>query len=448
LEAAHQKGLHIVLDYVPNHTSDEHPWFLESRSSRQNPKRDWYIWHDPRPNGNPPNNWESFFGGSAWTWDSHTQQYYLHLFLEKQPDLNWSNPEVVSAMHNVLRFWLDKGVDGFRMDVATSMMKHPDFPDNPTAVNRDHNIQSNQSHIYDINQPEVHVKLREIRQVIDSYPGERVIIGETWVQNPEELMAYYGKNLDELHLPFNFTTIRQPWVARIMQNAIKKYYKALPKGATPNFVFGNHDINRLATRFGYQNHRSVGLLLLTLRGTPTMYYGDEIGMRDVDIPSEYLQDPVALRNPETTDGRDPERTPMQWDDGPNAGFCDSEVKPWLPIANEYLQTNVSSQERDPISTLNFYKQLLHLRKQHKGLLFGELTFLEDIPEDIIVYRRNQADEKLLIAINFSDQKQTLHLNGMAKQGVRLLSTHMTPVIDIIMDEIILSPNEGQLILLK
>lgn len=445
LEAVHQRGMRLILDFVPNHTSDEHRWFMASRASRQDPKRDWYIWRDAKPGGEPPNNWESFFGGPAWTWDPHTQQYYLHLFLAKQPDLNWNNPQVVEAMHNVLRFWLDQGVDGFRMDVAMAMMKHPDFPDNPVEENRDQNIHSRTRHLYDINQPEVHQKLREIRQVFDAYDGERVIIGETWILDLNDLMAYYGEQLDELHLPFNFTTIRQPWKARTMQRAIERYYDALPEGATPNFVFGNHDINRLATRFGPANHRSVGLLLLTLRGTPTIYCGDEIGMQDVEIPQERLQDPVALQNPGSTDGRDPERTPMQWDESPNAGFCPEGVEPWLPIAQDYQLVNVARQKEDPGSTLNFYKQLLHFRRGSNALLFGDLTFIELIPEEVMAYTRQAGNERLMTVINFGSSPQTLTLNQLAKKGTLKLSTQMSPHKELDLDEIHLAPNEGLLI---
>jgi alpha-glucosidase len=233
-----------------------------------------------------------------------------------------------------------------------------------------------------------------------------------------------------------------------MQRAIERYYAALPEGATPNFVFGNHDINRLATRFGYGNHRSVALLLLTLRGTPTIYYGDEIGMQDVDIPQERLQDPVAVQNPGSTDGRDPERTPMQWDESPNAGFCPAGVEPWLPIAGDYPLVNVAVQESDPSSTLNFYKQLLRFRRSSDALLYGELTFIEQVPEDVMAFTRQAGDQRTLTVINFSSSPQTLILNQAAKKGTRILSTQMSPQAELDLDEIHLAPNEGVLIQLK
>jgi alpha-glucosidase len=445
LEAAHRKGLKIILDYVPNHTSDEHPWFVESRSSRQSAKRDWYIWRDAKPDGSLPNNWESFFGGPAWTWDEHTQQYYLHLFLDKQPDLNWTNDEVVNAMHGILHFWLDKGVDGFRMDVVTFLMKHPEMPDNPVIQNREHNLLQGQRHVYDINQPEVHEILRQFRSIFDTYPGERVIIGETWFPDPKELVSYYGKDLDELHLPFNFITLKQPWQASQIQAVIQNYYDALPEGAIPNFVFGNHDTHRLATRYGRENLRSVGLLLLTQRGVPTMYYGDEIGMEDVIVSPVQYKDPVAIQNPETNDGRDPERSPMQWNDEPNAGFCPANVEPWLPIASNYREVNVAKQLNDSTSTLAFYKKLLNLRRELEALQKGDLTLLDDLPADMMAYTRKAGSETVLIIINFGGSEHKLDLEALSKQGEVLISTRMNPTNIISMGQICLAPHEGLLI---
>ena len=267
LRAAHERGLKVILDYVANHTSSEHPWFIESRSSRNNAKRDWYIWRDAKEDGAPPNNWVSFFGGSAWAWDSHSKQYYLHLFSNKQPDLNWRNPQVVKAMHDALRFWLDRGVDGFRMDAVTVLIKHAEMPDMPQPDDQ-LGAELLQKHIYVHNQPELHDLLRDFRQLCDGYDGHRVIIGETGDLNPAKLVSFYGRNLDEMHLPFNFIPMHMPWQADVMKQAVVDYYAALPAGAAPNFVFGNHDISRLATRYGWPNHRSVGMLLLTLGELP------------------------------------------------------------------------------------------------------------------------------------------------------------------------------------
>jgi len=449
LEQAHQRGLRVVLDYVANHSSDEHAWFLESRSSRDNPKRDWYIWRDPKPDGSPPNNWESHFSGGAWEWDENTSQYYLHLFLEKQPDLNWRNPQVVEAMHAALRFWLELGVDGFRMDVVTFLMKHPELPDNPTAY--DDQGRPFQEHRYDINQPEVHHVLRDFRKLFDSYPGERVTIGETWFFDPAELAAWYGPALDELQIPFNFITLKRPWQAATMKQAIEAYYAALPPGAQPNFVFGSHDVRRLASRYGLANHRSVGMLLLTLRGTPTLYYGDELGMQDVSIPPERFQDPVMWRKPGTDEGRDPERTPMQWDSSSNAGFCPGDVEPWLPLAVDYPTINVAVERADPHSTFNFYKRLLHLRRTLPALTLGDFQFIPVVDnhlasiQDVLAYRRSWQDQRLLVVINFSANSQLIDLSGVGLGGVTLLSSHFRSVEQFDLARVLVQPHENLLV---
>ena len=421
LQAAHDKGLKIVLDYVPNHTSDEHPWFVEARSSRENPRRDWYIWRDPAPNGGPPNNWESIFGGSAWQFDEPSGQYYLHQFLEKQPDLNWRNPAVRAAMYDVLRFWLERGVDGFRMDVVHHIMKHPDFPDNPMGVDP-RTGKLVQEHRYDLGQPEVHERLREMRHIFDAYPGERVTIGETWFFDPKELAAYYGAHLDELHLPFNFITLDSPWQAPELRRRIDSYYAALPPGATPNFVFGNHDRSRLATRYGYENRRGVAMLLLTLRGVPTMYYGDELGMEDVLVPPHLWQDPVMLRKPDSGEGRDPERAPMPWDASPNAGFTASHARPWLPLPANYRQLNAAAQMERPDSTLTFYQHLLYLRRHTPALQYGDFAFVGGVPEPLLAYLRSYEADKLLVLINTGDQDQHLDLSHLVPTGRLLLTT--------------------------
>lgn len=420
LSESHRRGLKIILDWVPNHTSDIHPWFIEARQSRDNPRRNWYIWKDARPDGSPPNNWESFFAGSAWEWDAATGQYYLHQFMEQQPDLNWRNPDVRQAMYATLRFWLDKGVDGFRMDVIPHLMKHPEFPDNPMHPNTKDRM--DQEHKYDRDQPEIHARLREIRQVFEAYPGDRVAIGETYFDTPEELMTYCGAALDELHLPFNFSLINLPWDAARFRQAIGDYYAALLPGAAPNFVLGNHDKHRLATRFGLENHRSATMLLLTLKGSPTLYYGDELGMIDGIIPPERFQDPVMTRKPDTDEGRDPERTPMQWDSTPNAGFSPAGVETWLPVNPDYAQVNVAQEELDPTSTLHFYRRLLALRKSEPALLDGEFSFIETSAADVLAYSRIAGGDGFLVAINFSDQPRQVGLPDRLPEGEIILST--------------------------
>nr|MDQ2998759.1 alpha-amylase family glycosyl hydrolase [Chloroflexota bacterium] len=283
LAESHARGLKVMLDFVPNHSSDEHPWFIESRASRDNPKRDWYIWRDPAPGGGPPNNWLSFFGGGAWEWDAPTGQYYLHLFHTKQPDLNWRNPAVQSAMLDALHFWLDRGVDGFRVDVIWLMIKDDQFRDNP--LNPDYVAGQpplmSQQPLYNADRPEVHDIIGMLRQLLDQY-DQRMMVGEIYLPI-ERLMAYYGVSGAGTHLPFNFQLIQLPWNARVLDAAIAAYEAALPADGWPNWVLGNHDQHRIASRVGAAQARVAAMLLLTLRGTPTMYNGDELGMHDVDI---------------------------------------------------------------------------------------------------------------------------------------------------------------------
>jgi alpha-glucosidase len=424
LQAAHERNLKVVLDYVPNHTSDQHPWFLESRSSRANPRRDWYIWRDAKEDGAPPNNWESQFGGSAWEWDEQSQQFYLHSFLPEQPDLNWRNPEVEEAMHDVLRFWLDRGVDGFRVDAIIFLMNDDQFRDNPPAepgshwAQWDHDLEPR----YTAHQPETFQKIRQMRTVFAEY-DERVHIGETSTAEFSELIPYYGQPLDGFHIPFNFAALNAPWAAARMRALIEEYYAILPAGGWPNFVFGNHDVHRLATRYGFENHRSVAMLLLTLWGIPTIYYGDEIGMTDVSIPPEQLVDPWGINKPETDVGRDPERTPMQWDSSPHAGFTTG--TPWLPVAADYRQVNVSAQAADPHSTLSFYKRLLRLRRDYPALHNGSITFVDGLAREVLAYLREAGGQRLLVCINFSAEARTIDFSHMSETGKMLLSTHFT-----------------------
>ena len=314
---AHARGLKVILDFVPNHSSDEHPWFVESRSSRTSPKRDWYVWRDALPDGSAPNNWVSFFGGSTWEWDEETEQYYLHLFDRKQPDLNWRNPEVRAAMYDVMRFWLDRGVDGFRIDVLWLLIKHAEFVDNPPAepMRDDETEWTRYDRPAFEDRPETHEIVREMRALADAY-DDRVLIGEIYLPLAR-LVTYYGETLDGIHLPFNFSLVTMgSWDAGTIRRLVDAYEAALPEGGWPNWVLGNHDMPRVATRSG-PAARLAQMLLLTLRGTATAYYGDELGMEDVPIAPELAVDPQAAvgRN------RDPVRTPMQWDDGPNAGFA-------------------------------------------------------------------------------------------------------------------------------
>lgn len=447
---AHARNLRVVMDYVPNHSSDQHPWFIESRSSRDNPKADWYYWRDAKPDGSLPNNWLSPFGGPAWAWDEIRQQYYLHSFLEEQPDLNWQNPEVEEAMLDVMRFWLERGVDGLRMDVVFYALKHPDLPDNPPAVSKaiyqDMGEFDSQEHAYDMDWPAGRqAYLSKLRGVIDEYE-DRVAIGETVFMDPSKVVRYYGENLDGLHLPFNFTLMPVPWEAQAFRQAIQRYYDAVPEGAWPNFVLGSHDEHRIATRFGAENARAAQMLLLTLWGTPTMYYGDEIGMQDVPIPPERMQDPWEQRVPGLGLGRDPQRTPMQWDASPNAGFAVEDVQTWLPIADNYKTVNVAMQEKDPTSTLNCTRALLRLRREMPVLhQEGPFTFIDDLPDDVLAFTRGVDSERVLIALNYGEQKYTLDLSALATQGEVLLNTINERSGEVSLAALDLHPHEGILL---
>ena len=311
LLAIHKRGLMVILDFVPNHTSDRHPWFRESRSSLSNSKRDWYLWRDPAADGGPPNNWLSNFGGSGWTRDG--SQYYYHSFLKEQPDVNWRNPELRAVMLNVLRFWLDRGVDGFRVDVMWMMIKDDQFRDNPVnpASTPDSPASLRLLPLFNTNRPEVHEIVADLRAVLDSY-GDRLLIGEIYLPFAQ-LATYYGHDLNGAQLPFNSHLMQCPWNAAAIARVITDYEAALPPGGWPNWVTGNHDQPRIATRIGSMQARLAAMLLLTLRGTPTMYYGEELGMRDVAIPPAEVQDPAEKNEPGKGQGRDPERTPMPWD---------------------------------------------------------------------------------------------------------------------------------------
>ena len=451
LAETHRRGLKLILDLVPNHTSDEHPWFVESRSSRANPKRDWYIWRDPAPDGGPPNNWLSHFGGPAWTYDQHTGQYYLHQFVRQQPELNYRNPEVLQAMLAVMRFWLERGVDGFRVDVIWLMMKDPDFraePVNPAwdGIDPFGSLQ----HIYTANLPEVHELICEMRSLLDSY-DERMMVGEIYLPN-DELVKYYGSaEKKECHLPFNFQLIAARWDAAGVRKMVDAYEAVLPPDAWPNWVLSNHDRHRLATRVGPSQARLANMLLLTLRGTPTCYYGDELGMQDVPIPPEKVQDPPAVNQPEIAHlvGRDPERTPMQWDASPNAGFSAPDVKElWLPLAPDYKEVNVAGQLNDPRSMLSFFRKLLAYRKASPALQWGSYRSLDagsaEAQANCFLYERQAGDQRLLVALNFSGEEQKLSLPGMGS-GRIILSTDLDREGEVSLADLRLRPNEGCII---
>jgi alpha-glucosidase len=436
---AHRRGLRLILDLVPNHTSNEHPWFIESRNSRANPKRDWYIWRDAGAEGALPNNWLSRFGGPAWEWDGRTNQYYYHSFLKEQPDLNWRNPAVKQAMYDVLRFWLDRGVDGFRVDVLWLLIKDDQFRDNP--VNPAY-VPGESSHdrllpFYTANRPEVHAIVAEMRSVTDTYP-DRVLIGEIYLPI-EQLVTYYGHDLKGAHLPFNFQLLQTAWNAASIAQIMEEYEAALPHGAWPNWVLGNHDKERIASKIGSAQARVAAMLLLTLRGTPTIYYGEEIGMKDVPIAPEQVQDPAEKNEPGLGLGRDPERTPMPWDGSLLAGFTSGE--PWLPLGADHARVNVEGLRESRRSILNLYRRLIDLRRDKPVLTHGSIDAVT-VQGNILRYERRQGDQRLVIALNLAHERaRVLSLPS----GRLLLSTDLDRAGEDVGVSASLRANEGIII---
>lgn len=393
---AHKRNIRIILDLVFNHTSNQHPWFVRSRSSRDDPYRDWYIWRPAKENGKLPNNWQSIFGGSGWEFDPKTNEYYFHMFAKEQPDLNWRNPDVRKAILDVFRFWLDKGVDGFRLDVFNGYFKDADLKDNPPALG----IRGfdRQKHVYDCDQPEMFPLLQEIRELLDQY-GERYAVGETFLSTPEKAVSYTGSDL--LHAAFNFELLNQPWNARRITKAIQKWENLNQTEHWPNHVLNNHDQPRTGTRYHFKDDRllkTAAMMMFTLRGTPFLYYGEEIGMRDIHLSRSEILDPPGRKFWPFYIGRDGCRGPMQWSKDLFAGFSDS--KPWLPLNPDHPDRNVEHQQKDPDSLLNFYKQLIHLRRSMPILQHGSMRLLTSFPGQILVYLREVEGTRVLILLNF------------------------------------------------
>lgn len=445
LEEGHRRNLKLIIDYVPNHTSSHHPWFEESRSSRESPKREWYIWADARAGEAYPNNWLSEAGGSVWAWDDRTEQFYLHSHLVEQPDLNWRNPELREAMLGVLRFWLDRGVDGVRIDVAHMLMKDPALRDNPpypegvlNPYDRQHPDFHTQLHLCDRRHPDLHAVLREIRRVLDEY-GDRVALGELDVMPWAEWAAYYGAGLDELHLPMNFKLIETPWEAADVAAALKDLEDALPLDAWAVNNLGNHDRSRIASRYGHANARVAAMLLLSARGTPLLYYGDELGMTDVEIPLERVRDGYARLEGGPT--RDPNRTPMPWSDAPNGGFARlGAAEPWLPLAPDWRERNVECELGDQHSMLALYRRLLQLRRAHPALRTGTLHPVACPAPDCLLYERRLGAERLIVALNFASEPRAPELPGLPAR--LLVSTALDRSGPISAESLVLAPSEG------
>ena len=469
LDQAHARRIRVVIDLVLNHTSDQHPWFVESRSSRNNPKRDWYIWRDGQTGNNtPPNNWVSIFGGPSWTHDPTSDQYFYHLFLPDQPDLNWRNPAVKQAMWDTARFWLDLGVDGFRLDAIATIYEHPDLPNHSMPVALHEVLDANQlpeTHYrellqHQLNQPGVHELMRELHALLDTYPGDRVLIGE------DADLAYYGSGNDELQLIFNFPLMQTPRLTttHIRANQAQRL-ASLPLGAWPCNTLGNHDSPRVWTRYGdgtcdAQLARLHLALLLTLRGTPVLFNGEEIGMTNLELTSfSQLRDTYAInqfrmqisrlaKSPAEalrtalSNTRDRCRSPHQWSAQPNAGFCPPDIAPWLPVnANYATGTNVADQHLDPGSMLAFYRHLLHLRKATPALIAGDYTLIEINNESALAFTRQDgaSGQICLVLLNFSDQNQTLTVDLRAFQQLVLFSSSPAPIHDHAPNMITLSP---------
>jgi len=432
---AHRRGIRVIVDLVPNHTSNQHPWFVESRSSRANPKRDWYIWIPGTPDL-PPSNWQSYFGGDAWKYDPVTTAWYLHTFLDQQPDLNYRNPEVVEAIHGVIRFWLDRGADGFRIDVIQGLIKDDQLRDNPVRFQRDPDIpwyaEGTQDPLYSSDRPEVHEIIRGFRRVTDSYE-DRMMVGETWPREQERLADYLRP--DELQLGFNFRFLLARYDARRFRAAIELTERSFGPGAWPTWTLSNHDFPRHISRYSYGGDadaraRVAAVMILALRGTPFIYYGEEIGMRDAEIPADRKLDPV---------GRDGCRSPMQWSDARNGGFSTS-TRTWLPCG-DFKAVNVARQMNDPHSMLSLYRRLIRLRKSTPALVEGSYRPVDSAPEDCLVFHRDTPAQHIVVALNFSAEPREIDLAA----GKILLSTIFARPAGSTKSPLTLAPDEAVII---
>ncbi len=424
LAALHERDIRLILDLVPNHTSDQHPWFVESRSGPGSPKHEWYVWRESRPDGSPPNNWESFFGGPAWSYVDPPGGWYLHSFDRGQPDLNWDHPQVRRAVQDVMRFWLDRGVDGFRVDVLWLLSKDPELRDNPMNPEWKEGLSPWLRLLRENSEdgPRSHEFARLLRSVVDEYP-DRVMIGEV-VLPPARAVAYHGKRLEEAHLPHNFAlTELRTWSADEIRAVVESYEHLLPPRAWPNWLLGDHDFPRIASRVGPERTRLAHMLLLTLRGTPTWYYGDELGLSNAILPPGTLTtiDPQAATTPERD--RLIARTPMQWSPGPYAGF--SKVEPWLPVASDDPEFTVQRQRQEPESVLTFVRALINIRRRTPALSVGTYRSLPALPE-VFSFEREHPDGAVQVHLNFGAESREVRL---PRAGRILLSTANTKAND-------------------
>jgi alpha-glucosidase len=408
VEEAGRRGIRVIFDIVPNHTSDRHPWFRDALRGKQARHRDWYVWADPKPDGSPPNNWVSVFGGeSAWALDEASGQYYLHNFLKEQPDLNWWNDEVRDAFDDILRFWFDRGIGGFRIDVAHALVKDRELRDNlPATEDDDARVREiGQRAEYNMNRPQVHEVFRRWRKICDGYAPPRILIGETFVMDLEAMARYYGDGEDELNLAFNFPFVLSPLDSGLLSDIVATTEKLIPPQGWPVWMASNHDVRRFVSRWcrgDETRSRAVLVLLMGLRGTAFLYYGDEIGMPDVHVPRAAVKDPVGLREGTRRRGRDPCRTPMQWSAEPGAGFTAPDATPWLPLG-DHGRCNVADQRRDPRSTLHLCRDLIALRRANEDLRRAPYEPLA-ARGGLWAWRRG---ERFVVVVNMSDDPADL-----------------------------------------
>jgi len=447
IEELHQRGMKLMLDFVPNHTSSEHEWFQEALKGKNNPYRDYYIWRDPKEDGALPTNWTSHFGGPAWTFDDVSGQYYLHQFVPEQPELNYDNPKVIEGMTSFMKFWLDRGVDGFRLDVIFLIKKDQRFLDEPLNTEWDGVRPWEKTHrIYTTDVLGVHELIQQYRDLLDKYE-DRVFLGEIYL--PFNKLATYN---NEIQLPSNTLLLTTPWEPHLLKKQIRRYFASLPDNAWPNWQLGNHDNHRAVSRIGRKQARVANMLLLTIKGTPITYYGEEIGMENGIIPLDKIQDPPAVNEPEHADeiGRDPERTPMQWDNTSSAGFTDSEVEPWLPVGSNLDEISVQRQEDDPTSMLNLYRQLVELRSNNPALSVGDYSEVDLGVEDIFAYLRYDESTTFLIILNLGEIHHHLDFSSSLNQhtGQIMLNTTLDRNDEVLLNDMAVGSNEGIILQLQ
>jgi alpha-glucosidase len=439
VEALHRRQIRLILDFVPNHTSDQHSWFVDSRTSRGSEKRNWFVWADPDGDGRPPNNWLSRFGGSAWEWDERTGQYYYHSFLKEQPDLNWRNPQVRAAMADVLRFWMAHGVDGFRVDASAVLAEDEllrDDPPDPKAT-QDTPPPQRLKRVFTDDRRESMRYIEEIRSVIDEF-DDRVLAGE--VQGKTERIGhFYGTTKPRLHLPLNFALLDCPWDALSLQAQLDAYMNAIPDDAWPDWVVGGHDKKRIASKIGQAQARVLAMLLMTLRGTPIFFAGDELGMEQQDIPPDRLNDPFEKLVPGYDLSRDGERVPMRWNDDPQGGFSIRE--PWLPLGKDVKSRNVKLLQADQRSILWLYRRLIDLRQREPAFTAGDYVPLRS-RNDIFKYKRVAGGSEFLVALNLVHEPRRLDWIG---PGRLALSTHLDRDDAVVPGSLLLRADEGVII---